>query len=66
LRDPDHTRETGRAALEFVQANFSLAAEARGIRAVYDRLWTEGQKPLSLPRKGQPDAAGTEPAASAN
>jgi mannosyltransferase len=66
LRDPDHTRQTGRAALEFVQANFSLAAEARGIRAVYDRLWTEGQKPLSLPRKGQPGAAGTEPAASAN
>jgi mannosyltransferase len=59
LRDPQATKETGRAALEFVQANFSLAAEARGIRAVYDRLWTEGQKPLSLPRKGQPDAAGT-------
>lgn len=62
LRDPQATKETGRAALEFVQANFSLAAEARGIRAVYDRLWTEGQKPLSLPRKGQPDAAGTEAA----
>ena len=59
LRDPQATKETGRAALEFVQANFSLAAEARGIRAVYDRLWTEGQKPLSLPRKDQPDAAGT-------
>jgi mannosyltransferase len=53
LRDPKATTETGRAALEFVQANFSLAAEARGIRAVYDRLWTEGQKPLSLPRKEQ-------------
>jgi mannosyltransferase len=52
LRDPQHTKEAGRAALEFVQANFSLAAEARGIRAVYDRLWTEAQKPLSLPRKG--------------
>jgi mannosyltransferase len=52
LRDPLRTKETGRAALEFVQANFSLAAEARGIRAVYDRLWTEAQKPLSLPRKG--------------
>src|SRR5579862_1286285 len=61
LRDPQATKNTGRAALEFVQANFSLAAEARGIRAVYDRLWTEGQKPLSLPRKGQPDAAGTGP-----
>ena len=61
LRDPQATRETGRAALEFVQANFSLAAEARGIRAVYDRLWTEKQKPLSLPRKGQPDAAGSGP-----
>jgi mannosyltransferase len=52
LCDPQAARETGRAALEFVQANFSLAAEARGIRAVYDRLWTEAQKPLSLPRKG--------------
>lgn len=62
LRDPQATQATGRAALAFVQANFSLAAEARGIRAVYDRLWTEGQKLLSLPRKGQPDAAGTGPA----
>lgn len=62
LRDPQATKETGRAALEFVQAHFSLAAEARGIRAVYDRLWTEGQKPLSLPRKGQPDTAATGPA----
>jgi mannosyltransferase len=51
LRDPDRTKKAGHAALEFVQANFSLAAEARGIRAVYDRLWTEAQKPLSLPRK---------------
>ena len=41
-------KEQGQAALEFVHANFSLAAEARGIRAVYDRLWTEGQKPLGL------------------
>ena len=62
LRDPQATEATGRAALEFVQANFSLAAEARGIRAVYDRLWTEGQKLLSLPQKGQPDAAETGPA----
>jgi mannosyltransferase len=66
LRDPKATQETGRAALEFVQANFSLAAEARGIRAVYDRLWTEGQKPLSLPRKGQRDAAEAGPTGSAN
>lgn len=64
LRDPKATIEAGHAALEFVQANFSLAAEARGIRAVYDRLWTEGQKPLSLPRKGQP--AGTESAGNPN
>jgi mannosyltransferase len=62
LRDPQRTKDAGRAALEFVQSNFSLAAEARGIRAVYDRLWTEGQKLLSLPQKGQPDAAGTGPA----
>jgi mannosyltransferase len=62
LRDPDLTEAQGRAALEFVHANFSLAAEARGIRAVYDRLWTKGQKPIGLPRKGQPNATGTEPA----
>jgi len=66
LRDPKATQEAGRAALEFVQANFSLAAEARGIRAVYDRLWTEGQKLLSLPRKGQPDATSAGPAGGAN
>ena len=62
LRAPQLAKEHGDAALEFVQANFSLAAEARGVRAVYDRLWTEGQKPFSLSRKGQPDAAGTGPA----
>jgi mannosyltransferase len=66
LRDPQATKETGRAALEFVQANFSLAAEARGIRAVYDRLWTEGQKPLSLSRKVQPNPSGTGPVAKSN
>lgn len=66
LRDPQATIATGRAALAFVQANFSLAAEARGIRAVYDRLWTGGQKPLSLPRKGQPDAASVGPASGTN
>jgi mannosyltransferase len=49
FRKPDLAKEQGRAALEFVHANFSLAAEARGIRAVYDRLWTEGQKPLGVP-----------------
>ena len=54
---PDLAKEQGRAALEFVHANFSLAAEARGIRAVYDRLWTEGQKPLGLPQQGQQNVA---------
>jgi hypothetical protein len=66
LRDPNLAKEQGRAALEFVHANFSLAAEARGIRAVYDRLWTKGQKPISLPRKGQPNAGKTEPAGGPN
>jgi mannosyltransferase len=61
---PDLAKEQGRAALEFVHANFSLAAEARGIRAVYDRLWTEGQKPLGLSRTGQTNAAGTQTAGS--
>jgi mannosyltransferase len=56
--EPELAKEQGRAALEFVHANFSLAAEARGIRAVYDRLWNEGAKPLGLSRKEQPD---TEP-----
>jgi mannosyltransferase len=64
FRSPDLAKEQGRAALEFVHANFSLAAEARGVRAVYDRLWAEGQKPLGLPRKGRPDAAQTRTAGS--
>ncbi len=55
FRAPNLAIEQGRAALEFVHANFSLAAEARGIRTVYDRLWTEGQKPLGLSRN--PDEA---------
>lgn len=59
FRDPDLTKEQGRAALEFVHANFSLEAEARGIRAVYDRLWSEGQKPLGLSRNGRQTATGT-------
>jgi mannosyltransferase len=63
LRDPNLARQQGRAALEFVHANFSLQAEARGIRAVYDRLWSEGQKPLRLPRKEQTHAAATQPVA---
>src|SRR5579863_5089834 len=46
---PNLAIEQGQAALEFVHAHFSLAAEARGIRTVYDRLWTE-QKPLGLSR----------------
>ena len=62
LRDPHLAKEQGRAALEFVHNNFSLEAEARGIRVVYDRLWTAGQKPLGLSRKGQQTAAGTKPA----
>jgi hypothetical protein len=48
--------------LEFVRDNFSIEAEARRIRAVYDRLWTEGQKPVGLSRKGQQTAAGAKPA----
>ena len=62
FREPDLAKEQGRAALEFVHVNFSLAAEARRIRSVYDRLWTEGQSPLSLPEKGQPNAGETKPA----
>ncbi|MDW6021645.1 glycosyltransferase family 4 protein [Mesorhizobium sp. BAC0120] len=50
---PGLAKEQGRAALEFVHANFSIEAEARRIRAVYDRLWTEQEKPLSLSRKDQ-------------
>ena len=61
FREPDLAKEQGRAALEFVHANFSLAAEARRIRSVYDRLWTEGQSPLSLLEKGQPNAGETKP-----
>lgn len=60
FRSPDLAKEHGRAALEFVHANFSLAAEARGIRAVYDRLWAEGQRPLGLSRKERQTAAGNK------
>lgn len=56
FRAPDLAKEQGRAGLEFVQANFSLAAEARGIRAVYDRLWTEEQ---NLSRNGRPAGSKT-------
>ena len=66
FRTPLLAKEQGRAALEFVHANFSLSAEARRIRAVYDRLWTEGQMPLSLLRKGRPNAGSTGPAGSPN
>ncbi len=58
LRDPERTRQKGRAALEFVHANFSMAAEARGIRAIYDRLWSERRTPLSVWRKAPSNAAG--------
>jgi len=62
FREPGLAREQGRAALEFVRDNFSMEAEARRIRAVYDRLWAEGQKPLGLSQKDQQTAAGTKPA----
>jgi mannosyltransferase len=62
LHAPRIAEEQGRAALEFVRTNFSIEAEACGIRAVYDRLWTEGQKPLGLARTDQ-QTAGTQPAA---
>ena len=57
LRDPDLAKQQGRRALEFVRANFSLEAEARGIRAVYDRLWSGEQKPITLRGKGQTHTA---------
>jgi len=63
FRDPRLAKEQGRAALEFVRDNFSIEAEARRIRAVYDRLWSEGQKPLGPSREGQQAAAGTRPVA---
>jgi mannosyltransferase len=63
LGNPSLAKEQGRTALEFVHANFSLEAEARGIRAVYDRLWSKGQKPLSLPRKEPTHATGSQPVA---
>ena len=66
FRDPHSAREQGRMALEFVRDNFSMATEARRIRAVYDRLWTEGQKTTRPVAKDQQTAAGTRPAASPN
>ena len=66
FRSPHLAKEHGQAGLEFVQANFSLAAEARRIRAVYDRLWTEGQMPLSLLRKERPNADSTDAAGNPN
>ena len=66
FREPNLAKEQGLAALKFVHANFSLAAEARGIRAVYDRLWTGGQRPLGLSRKGQSNAGDNGPARSPN
>jgi mannosyltransferase len=65
LRDPDLTREQGRNALAFVHANFSLEAEARGIRAVYDRLWSQGEKPFRL-RDEQTRATGSPPVANSD
>jgi mannosyltransferase len=66
LRDPRLAMKHGQAALEFVRANFSVEAEARAVRAVYDRLWTEGQKPVSLARTGQQIAEGTQSATAPN
>ena len=66
FRAPHLAKEHGQTGLQFVQANFSLAAEARRIRAVYDHLWTEGQMPLSLLRKGRPNAGNTGSAGSPN
>jgi mannosyltransferase len=66
FREPGLAKEQGQAALEFVHANFSLEAEARGIRTVYDRLWTEGQRPLGLSRKGEQAAAGAKLAGNAD
>ena len=66
FRIPGLAEEQGRTALEFVHANFSLSAEARGIRTVYDRLWTEGQRPLGLSQKGQQTTAGTKLADNTN
>ena len=66
FRAPHLAKEHGQTGLQFVQANFSLAAEARRIRAVYDHLWTEGQMPLSLLRNGWPNAANTGSAGSPN
>jgi mannosyltransferase len=60
FRAPRLAKEQGRAALEFVHDNFSIEAEARGVRAVYDRLWTEGQKPLNLSRKRRQTTAGAK------
>ena len=61
LRDPGLAEDQGRAALAFVRENFSIEAEARGVRAVYDRLWSEGRKPCDPSRKGERAAAGQGP-----
>jgi mannosyltransferase len=53
LRDPQLALSQGEAALAFVRENFSLAAEARGIQAVYDRLWADGQISASSAAAGR-------------
>ena len=58
LRDPGLAQEQGRAALAFVRENFSIEAEARGVRTVYDGLWSEGRKPCDPSRKGERAVAG--------
>jgi mannosyltransferase len=57
FRAPSEAKEQGRAALHFVHDNFSMAAEARGIRMVYDRLWGDGPKPLGVSTRRPQTAA---------
>jgi mannosyltransferase len=66
LRDPRLAMEHGQAGLEFVRANFSVEAEARGVRAVYDRLWTEAQRPLGPTRTGQQTAESMQSASTSH
>jgi mannosyltransferase len=43
LKEPNLAEAHGRNALEFVTRNFSLAAEAGAVRAVYERLWGKAE-----------------------
>ncbi|MCA0870166.1 glycosyltransferase [Seohaeicola saemankumensis] len=42
LTDPDRHAAMARAAREVAETSFSAAAEAAGINAVYDQLWSSG------------------------